>query len=98
MCLLHQVTRQFVSEIFHLFLARRICSIVEVENTKLKLLSELKTSLKQQKYSITLIKDSIKKALQIPLNELRKAKLKEEKKLYSSSLLTILITLIFFQS
>ena len=52
-------------------LARCICTTVE-ENTKLKRLSELKTSLKQQKYSIALIENSIKRTLQIPKNELRK--------------------------
>ena len=55
-------------------LARRICAIVEEEETKLKRLSELKTSLKKQKYPIALIENSIKRALQVPLNELRKSK------------------------
>ena len=54
-------------------LARRNCAIVEKENTKLKWLSELKTSLKQ-KYPIALIENSIKRGLQIRLNELRKPK------------------------
>ena len=52
-------------------LARCICTTVE-ENTKLRRLSELKTSLKQQKYSIALTENSIKRTLQIPKNELRK--------------------------
>ena len=47
--------------------ARRICTIVE-EDTKLKRLLELKTLLKQQKYPIALTENSIKRALQIPLN------------------------------
>ena len=51
-------------------MARRICAIEE-ENTKLKRLSDLKT-LKQQKYPIALIENSIKRALQVPLNELMK--------------------------
>ena len=55
-------------------LATRICTIVEEENTKLKRLSELKTSLKQQKHSIALIENNIKRASQIQLNELRKPK------------------------
>ena len=55
-------------------LARRICAIVEEEETKLKRLSELKTSLRKQKYPIALIENSIKRALQVPLNELRKPK------------------------
>ena len=54
-------------------LARRICTIVEEEDMKLKRLSELKTSLKQQKYPIALIKNSIKRALQISLKKLRKS-------------------------
>ena len=41
-------------------LARRICTIVEEEETKLKCLSELKTSVKQHKYPIALIENSIK--------------------------------------
>ena len=55
-------------------LARRICAIAEEEETKLKRLSELNTSLRKQKYPIALIENSIKKALQIPLKELRKPK------------------------
>ena len=50
-------------------LARRICAIVEEEETKLKRLSELKTSLRKQKYPIALIENRIKRALQVPLNE-----------------------------
>ena len=38
-------------------LARRICAIVEEEETKLKWLSELKTSLRKQKYPIALIEN-----------------------------------------
>ena len=41
-------------------LVRRICTILEEEDTKLKRLSELKTSLKQQKIPIALIEKSIK--------------------------------------
>ena len=55
-------------------LARRICTIAEEEETKLKWLSELKTSLRKQKYPIALIENSMKRALQVPLNELRKPK------------------------
>ena len=72
MCLLHQITREVASEIFHF--VWRICSIVEEETTKLKRLSELKTLLEQQKNPITLIENSIKRALQILSNELRKSK------------------------
>ena len=55
-------------------LPRCICIIVEEEDTKIKLLSKLKSSLKQQKYLVALIEYSIKKASQIPLKELRKPK------------------------
>ena len=37
-------------------------------------MSELKTSLKQQKHSIALIENNIKRASQIQLNKLRKPK------------------------
>ena len=66
MCPLRQITREVVS----FCLARRICAIVEEEEAKLKRLSQLKTSLKKQKYPIALIENSIKRALQVPLNEL----------------------------
>ena len=69
--------------------AGRICAIVEGE-TKLKRLSELKTLLRIQKYPIALIESSIKRALQVPLNELRKPKEKRKRRnnthrLYSQS-------------
>ena len=64
---------------------RRICTTVEGENTKLKWLPELK----HQTYSTALIENSIKRALQIPLNKLRKPIEKEQKNnnlpLYSQS-------------
>ena len=41
-----------------------MCTIAEEENTKLKRFLELKISLKQQKYPITLTENSIKRALQ----------------------------------
>ena len=59
-------------------LARRICTILEEKNTKLKRQSELKTSLKQQKYPIALIKNIIKRTFQIPLNDLRKPRKKKK--------------------
>ena len=55
-------------------LDRCICAIVEEEETKLKRLSELKTSLRKAKYPFVLIENSIKRALQVLLNELRKPK------------------------
>ena len=57
-------------------LARPIYTIVEEKDTKLKRLSEVKASLKQQKYPIALRENSIKRAFQIPLNKLRKLKVK----------------------
>ena len=62
-------------------LARHICTIAEEEDTKLKRLSELKTSLKQQKYPIALTENNIKSTSQITLNKLRRPKEKrtEEK-------------------
>ena len=62
-----------------LCLARRISAIVEEEKTKLKWLAELQTSLKKQKYAIALKENSIKRALQIPLNELRNPKEKRNR-------------------
>ena len=53
-------------------LARCICAIAEEEEAKLRRLSELKTSLREQQYPIALIENSIKRALQVPLNDLRK--------------------------
>ena len=73
MCPLRQITCEVASEIFHFFWLDA-CAIVEQEETKLKRLSELKTSLRKQKYPIALIENSIKRALQVPLNELRKSK------------------------
>ena len=55
-------------------LARRICAIVEEEETKLKRSSEIKISLRKQKYPVALIENSTKRALQVPLNKLRKPK------------------------
>ena len=55
-------------------LARRICAIADQEETKLERFSKLKTSLRKQNYPIVLIENSIKRALQVPLNELRKPK------------------------
>ena len=42
-------------------LPRRICVIAEEEETKLKRLSELKASLRKQKYPIALIEKSMEK-------------------------------------
>ena len=63
------------SEIFH------FAWLEEEEEAKLKRLSELETSLRKQKYPIALIENSIKKALQEPLNELRKTKEKRREEI-----------------
>ena len=55
-------------------LVRRILTIVGEQYIKLKRLPELETSLKQEKYPTALTKNSTKRTLQIPLNELRKPK------------------------
>ena len=47
--------------------------LLKKKNMKLNRCSELKT-LKQQKYLIALIENSIERALEIPLNEVRKSK------------------------
>ena len=65
-------------------LARCICAIVEEEETKLKRLSDLKTSLRKQKYPIALTENGIKRALQVPLNELRKPKEKGREEIIPS--------------
>ena len=64
MCPLRQITREVASEIFH---------FVWLDASVL-LLKKKKTSLRKQKYPIALIENSIKRALQVPLNELTKPK------------------------
>ena len=59
-------------------LARRICTIVENQQQKLRHLSQLKESLEKYDYPINIITSGIKKPLEIPQNELRKPK--EEQK------------------
>ena len=66
MCLLHQINREVASEIFHFVW-------LDASVLLLKKKTELKT-LKQQKYPIALTENSIKRALQILLNELSKPK------------------------
>ena len=63
-------------------LTRCICAIVE-EETKLKWLSQLKTLLRKQKHPIALIENSIKRASQVPLNDLRKPKEKGREEIIS---------------
>ena len=53
-------------------LARRICTIVENKQQKLRHLSELKQNLKKYDCPVNIITNGTKKALEIPQNELRK--------------------------
>ena len=55
-------------------LARRICTIVENNETKMKHLENLKDNLKKYQYPEDLIESGIKKASNIPLQELRTPK------------------------
>ena len=55
-------------------LARRICCIVSKQNTKLQRLEELKSILIKQNYPKTVIDTGIKKALMLPIPELREVK------------------------
>ena len=55
-------------------LARRICTIAENENVKEKRFKELKRSLLEQKYPKSLIKASILRAKEIPVEILRQPK------------------------
>ena len=63
-------------------LARRICTIVENQQQKLRHLSELKKNLKKYHYPVNIITNGIKKALEIPQNELRKSQEKKNMKFY----------------
>ena len=58
-------------------LARRICTIVENQQQKLRHLSELKENLKIYDYPVNIATSGIKKTLEIPQNELRKPKEKQ---------------------
>ena len=58
-------------------LARRICTIVENQQQKLRHLSELKENLKIHDYPVNIATNGIKKTLEIPQNELRKPKEKQ---------------------
>ena len=55
-------------------LAQRICTIVGNQQQKLRHLSELKENLKKYDYPDNIITNCIKKALEIPQNELSKPK------------------------
>ena len=55
-------------------LAQRICTITENQQQKLRHLSLLKENLKKYDYSVNIMTNVIKKALEIPQNELRKPK------------------------
>ena len=58
-------------------LPRRICTTVENQQHKLNHLSELKKNLKKYDYPVNVITNGIKKALEIPQNELRRPKEKQ---------------------
>ena len=58
-------------------LARRICTIVENQQQKLRNLSELQKNLKKYDQPVSIIANGIKKAQEIPQNELRKPKEKQ---------------------
>ena len=60
-------------------LARRICTIVENQQQKLRHLSEVKEKLKKYDYPINIITNGIKKDLEISRSELRKPKEKQMK-------------------
>ena len=60
-------------------LARRICTIVVNKQQELRQLSELKENLKKHDYPVNIITNGIKKALEIPQDELAKLK---EKQIY----------------
>ena len=62
-------------------LARRICTIIENENTKDLVLNELEDCLKKQGYPDKIIKNGIAKAKNSSQSELRKAKNKSEQKI-----------------
>ena len=55
-------------------LARRICTIVENEKIKMKRMQELQINLEKQHYPKSLIESGIKRALEIPIEQLRESK------------------------
>ena len=61
-------------------LARRACTIIESEESKTQKMIKLKEVLSRQGYPKNLIDNGIKKAAEIPLAELRKAKAKNNEK------------------
>ena len=60
-------------------LARRACTIIESEESKTQKMMKLKEVLSRQGYPKNLIDNGIKKAAEIPLAELGKAKAKNNK-------------------
>ena len=69
-------------------LARRICTIVSIENQKEKRLEELKNFLRYQLYPTLLIETGMKKVKEIEKQTLRKPKQQSGKKSYHLSLPT----------
>lgn len=60
-------------------MARRVCTIVTHPSLRLQRLQELKQHLRRQNYPVELINDGINRAMDIPLAQLRRTRLKEEK-------------------
>ena len=69
-------------------LARRICTIISKKDLRNTRLAELRTRLKEKSYPQSLIEHGIKKALTIPINELREPK----KQLNNSKIILPLVT------
>ena len=73
MCLLHQITCEVASEIFHF--PWLDAAVLKYET---KAVVRVKNIIKTTKHPVALIESSIKSASQIPLKELRKPKEKGE--------------------
>ena len=71
------VIRTYCKKNIPFTLARRICTIAENQQQKLRHLSELQENLKKYDYPVNIITNGIKKALGTPQNELRKPKVKQ---------------------
>ena len=70
-------------------LARRICTIVENENVKVKRFKELKKALLEQKYPKSLKEACILRAKEMPLEILRQPKTTKNKEIILFTILTI---------
>ena len=67
-----------------LFLARRVCTILENDDIKEKHFKELKRTLLEQKYFKSLIEASILRAKEIPLEVSRQPKTTRKRELFLS--------------